>query len=107
MKTRSLFAAAAIWLALPILGHAAPFEVLNPVADNSVTLNLVQLSRPAQVPIDTSPQSWFAGVEQVSTAHMGLYFGQANEPPRSVVGWDFRHDLAAQVRYGIYLINRF
>lgn len=105
MKTRSFLFAVAFGLALPVLAQAAPSDALNPVAGNSVTVNLVQLTHTA--PTTSTPRSWFAGPQRVSTAHMGFYFGQANNPPRSVVGWNFHRDLAAQLRYGIYLINRF
>jgi hypothetical protein len=106
ISIRSVVAALAI-MAVSIAAHAEPAGSSGSLA-NSLTWNVVQLSKQAVQEFPRrSSRSWFSPVERKPTARMGLYLGQAYTPPRSVVGWESRQDIASRVRYGVYLVNRF
>lgn len=48
-----------------------------------------------------------ARVMGYTPARLGFYLGPANEPPVSIVGQDFRQDLAGRIKYGFYLVSTF
>ena len=108
MKPRNLVSALTSMAALSAaMASADPFIDTNPIDSGNLTWNVVQLSRVMQARPAGSSRHWFSPLDRTPTVHMGLYLGQADTLPRSVVGWDSRQDIASRVRYGIYLINPF
>lgn len=101
------FLAAVAFMALPVTVCAEPPVHYDSLADSNLTWNVVNLSRLRNVLPQQKPNHWFTSYESSITARMGIYLGQAETLPRSVVGWDYRQDLASRVRYGIYLVNHF
>lgn len=40
-------------------------------------------------------------------ARLGFYLGPSSDPPVSIVGQDYRQDLASRIKYGFYLVSTF
>ncbi|APZ41690.1 hypothetical protein [Acidihalobacter ferrooxydans] len=94
--------------AVPMIASAAPLVSSKNPIETALTWSIVNLAPPqARASLLTHARNWFKSVNNQPVSSMGFYLGQAEAPPRSVVGWDYRQNLVANVRYGIYLINRF
>lgn len=65
----------------------------------------------SQMPINTGKISAMTALkndEEIGTpARLGFYLGPASNPPVSIVGQDYRGDLASRVKYGFYLVSTF
>lgn len=87
---------------------------LDQPENNCLTWTLVGKTQPN---LETVQQYWNAAEVQArkaaasimasAPARLGFYLGAANEPPMSIVGQDFKQDLAGRIKYGFYLVSTF
>lgn len=106
LKRRSLAAATALLVLLPGAVCAEQSRAIGSLGSN-LTWNVVALPQTSQPLPQQSPARWFASAANKTKARMGVYLGQADTLPRSVVGWNHEQDIASRVRYGVYLVNLF
>ena len=65
----------------------------------------------APMPVDSGKIPVLSALNMNETpytpARLGVYLGPASDPPVSIVGQDFRQDLAGKIKYGLYLVSTF
>lgn len=94
----------------PTAVHAKGAAVTS--ANGAFTWSVVQIVK-QQVSVNTAlvakARDWFGNRHLQPNVSMGFFFGGADHPAHSVVGWDTsdRWNIASKVQYGLFLINRF
>ncbi|OBS09581.1 hypothetical protein [Acidihalobacter prosperus] len=104
--------ALALCMAMPALAVAnTEFDLPQ---DNSLTWTLVGAQARAVAPglLVNDVRMRAGGIQSVSVdgyapARLGFYLGAASDPPVSIVGQDFRPDIAGRIKYGFYLVSTF
>lgn len=114
MKLRNAFGAGLLGIAMLFPVASVANTQLDLPEDNCLTWTLVGKSRPN---LEALQLYWDAAAQQArkaaasimasAPARLGFYLGAANDPPMSIVGQDFKQDLAGRIKYGFYLVSTF